>query len=180
MIKLAWVLGFTAMLALPAGIASAAEPNAPAAPAASPAAATAVTSAADKALHDTIAGLDTQVFDAFNRCTDPKQLKRYSDYFSSDVEFYHDIGGVSWTRESMIAQTRAGACGKIRRELIPGTVKVRAIKNYGALETGQHRFCQVKTGQCDGISDFLLIWRQQADHWEVGRVISYGHVDNNP
>ena len=59
-------------------------------------------------------------------------------------------------------------------------VKVRAIKNYGALETGQHRFCQVKTGQCDGISDFLLIWRQQADHWEVGRVISYGHVDSKP
>jgi hypothetical protein len=127
-------------------------------------------------LYQTVATLDRTVFDAFNTC----DLNKFAEFFADDVEFYHDVGGVSWTRESMIAQTRAGVCGKIRRELIPGTIKVRPIKSYGALETGQHRFCQVKTGQCDGISDFLLIWRQQADHWEVGRVISYGHGDTKP
>ena len=48
------------------------------------------------ALQDTIAKLDHAVFDAFNRCADPAQLRAHADHFAPDVEFYHDTGGVTW------------------------------------------------------------------------------------
>ena len=38
------------------------------------------------------------VFDAFNRCDRPGQLDRHAAYFDPSVEFYHDTGGVTWTR----------------------------------------------------------------------------------
>ena len=31
------------------------------------------------------------------------------------VEFYHDTGGVTWTRQDMIANTEKYVCGKFRR-----------------------------------------------------------------
>src|SRR5688500_4943279 len=57
------------------------------------------------ALTRTIAALDTAVFDAFNTCSTPVQLQKHATYFSPDVEFYHDTGGVTWSREEMIEST---------------------------------------------------------------------------
>jgi len=57
-------------------------------------------------LYDTIAALDAAVFDAFNKCGDPAQLQKHTGYFVPDVEFYHDNGGVTWSRDSMIANTK--------------------------------------------------------------------------
>ncbi|MBC7990647.1 MAG: nuclear transport factor 2 family protein, partial [Luteimonas sp.] len=51
----------------------------------------------------TISALDTAVFDAFNHCDAPGRLQQHAGYFAPDVEFYHDKGGVTWTREAMIA-----------------------------------------------------------------------------
>lgn len=55
------------------------------------------------------------VFDAFNRCSDPPQLERHARCFAEDVEFYHDTGGVTWTREGMLEGTRRHACGQVTR-----------------------------------------------------------------
>ena len=38
-------------------------------------------------LQDTIAALDSAVFDAFNRCADPAQLQAHAAHFATDVEF---------------------------------------------------------------------------------------------
>jgi hypothetical protein len=126
-------------------------------------------------LFDTIAALDAATFDAFNKCGDPAQLKKHAGYFDPDVEFYHDNGGVTWNRDSMIANTEKYVCGKFSRELIPGTLKVFPIKDFGAIAQGSHRFCQFDTKSCDGIAEFTMIWAYKEGVWKITRVLSYGH-----
>ena len=126
-------------------------------------------------LDDVIAALDSSVFEAFNSCSSPEQLQKHASYFASDVEFYHDTGGVTWNRDDMIANTGKYACGNYRRELVAGSLKVFPIKDFGAIEQGTHRFCQVTTGSCDGMADFVMVWRHQGGTWQITRVLSYGH-----
>lgn len=130
------------------------------------------------ALADTISTLDSEVFDAFNRCSAPDQLERHAGYFASDVEFYHDTGGVTGSRHDMLMNTARYACGKFRRELVPGTLKVSPIRDYGAIEQGTHRFCQFSSGQCEGVADFVIVWHQHKGRWTITRVLSYGHRPN--
>ena len=126
-------------------------------------------------LQDTIAALDTAVFDAFNRCADPAQLQAHAAHFATDVEFYHDTGGVTWTRDAMIANTAKYACGHYTRELVAGSLQVSPVKDFGAIEHGVHRFCQVDTGRCEGEADFTMVWRLRDGQWTITRVLSYGH-----
>lgn len=130
---------------------------------------------ADAALFSTISALDTAAFDAFNNCSSPEQLQKHASYFDSDVEFYHDNGGVTWNRRDMIANTEKYACGNYRRELIADTLKVYPIKNFGAIATGAHRFCQISTGKCEGMADFAIVWRNLDNKWQITRVLSFGH-----
>ena len=126
-------------------------------------------------LFDRIAALDTEVFDAFNTCALPGQLQKHAGYFSEAVEFYHDTGGVTWNRKEMLANTEKYVCGNFRRELIPGSLRVHPIKDYGAIAQGAHRFCQFKSGACEGAAEFLIVWRQEGGKWSITRVFSYGH-----
>ncbi len=136
-------------------------------------------SATQDMLFTTVAALDNTVFDAFNRCGDPEQLEIHASYFSPDTEFYHDNGGVTWTRDAMIANTKKHACGNYQRELIPGTLEVFPIKGFGALARGTHRFCQSDTGSCGGQADFVMLWREQDGRWQVTRTFSFGHRPNH-
>ncbi|MEO6918434.1 MAG: nuclear transport factor 2 family protein [Collimonas sp.] len=111
------------------------------------------------------------MFDAYNRC----DMEAFSSYFIPKVEFYHDHGGVTWDRDAVVANTRKYICGKVRRELLPTSLKVYPIKDYGAIEEGEHRFCQVDSGKCEGIAKFLMIWELQDGKWQMTRVVSYGH-----
>jgi hypothetical protein len=126
-------------------------------------------------LFDTVSALDSTVFDAFNHCSVPAQLQRHAGYFAPDVEFYHDTGGVTWTRDAMIANTAKNACGHFSRELVPGSLKVYPVRDFGAIEQGVHRFCRFDTGACEGMADFVVLWRHQGDAWQITRVLSYGH-----
>ena len=126
-------------------------------------------------LQATIAALDTSVFDAFNHCADPVQLQAHAAHFADDVEFYHDTGGVTWTRDAMIANTAKYACGHYTRELVAGSLQVYAVKDFGAIEHGVHRFCQVGTDRCEGEADFTIVWRLRDGQWTITRVLSYGH-----
>lgn len=126
-------------------------------------------------LTQVIDALDTAVFDTFNTCADPAQLMKHAAYFDEAVEFYHDNGGVTWTRDEMIGRTRANVCGNYRRERVPGTLAVFPIKGFGAIAQGTHRFCGMAETECAGEADFVMIWRERDDHWQVTRVLSYAH-----
>jgi hypothetical protein len=125
----------------------------------------------DSALTQTITQLDSKVFDAYNRC----DLVAFGRYFAPDVEFYHDTGGASFDRKTVIDNTRKYICHKVRRELLSETFRVFPLKGYGAIEEGEHRFCQIQTGDCEGIAKFLMIWRNKNGRWKLTRVVSYGH-----
>ena len=128
----------------------------------------------DPVLTEVIGKLDQDVFKAYNRC----DLKTFAAFFSPRVEFYHDKGGVTWDRASVVANTKKWICGKVRRELIEGSLRVYPIKDFGAVEEGEHRFCELTSGECEGIAKFLMIWRKTRTGWEMTRVVSFGHRPN--
>lgn len=129
-------------------------------------------------LFDTISELDLAVFDAFNNCSTDEQLQKHAGYFDPDVEFYHDTGGVTWSRQEMLANTEKYVCGNFYRELVPGTLKVFPIKDFGAIAQGSHRFCQFDSGKCEGAADFVIVWSNNNAVWKITRVLSYGHRPN--
>lgn len=130
-------------------------------------------------LVEKMTALDTVLFETFNHCQDPKELEKHASYFSADVEFYHDNGGVTWDREAMISNTQKNVCGNYTRKLVAGSLKVHPIKDFGAITEGVHIFCQNKSQICEGKADFVMVWRNTDNKWEITRVLSYGHRENN-
>jgi len=92
--------------------------------------------AAPDPLFKTIQSLDTQLFDAYNHC----DLDKFGSFLADDLEFYHDKTGLSRGRPALVGGIKNNICGKVTRELVPGTLEVYPIANYGAVETGIHRF----------------------------------------
>lgn len=127
------------------------------------------------ALDELVAGLDAQLFDSFNRCTDPAQLARHAALFDEKVEFYHDFGGVSRTREALVDSVRRNVCGKFRRELVAGSLRAYPIPGFGVMEIGEHRFCKPDGGACHGRGEFVMVWRRDGERWQVTRALSYAH-----
>lgn len=118
-----------------------------------------------------VAVLDSTLFAAYNQCDMPA----FSRLFAPNVEFYHDQGGVTTSRAQVITNTRRYICGKVRRELVAGTLEAHPIKDYGAIATGEHRFCELATGKCEGIAKFVIVWQQRPSGWRATRVLSFGH-----
>jgi hypothetical protein len=130
-------------------------------------------------LTETVRALDTKLFDAYNRC----DLDTMGAMVSDDLEFYHDRTGLSTGKAPFVAAIKANICGKVRRDLVPGTLEVYPLKGYGAVEIGEHVFCdprQVKV--CDpavsGIAKFINLWHEQNGVWQLTRVISFDHVSD--
>lgn len=123
-----------------------------------------------------ISALDTKVFDAYNRC----DLPVFSGYFDPKVAFYHDNGGATFARDAMVDGVRKYICGKVRRERISASFRVYPIKDYGAIEEGEHRFCELATGRCEGIAKFVMVWAKQDGAWRITTVLSYGHRAATP
>src|ERR1700674_2961661 len=88
------------------------------------------------ALFQTIQSLDTQLFDAYNHC----DLEKFGSLLADDLEFYHDKTGLSRGRPALVEGIKNNICGKVTRELVPGTLEVYPIADYGAVEIGVHRF----------------------------------------
>jgi Domain of unknown function (DUF4440) len=121
-----------------------------------------------------IQSLDREVFAAFNSC----DLKKLESYFATKLEFYHDKGGVTWTRTRFISDVKNNVCGKFTRELVAGTIEVWPLGNYGAVYSGSHVFCKTGATHCEGIGKFMHIWENKAGNWKITRVISYDHREN--
>ena len=77
--------------------------------------------------------------------------------------------------DALTESVKNNICGKVRRELVAGTLEVEPIKDWGAIETGTHRFCELATGKCEGIARFLHVWKNDGGHWRLSRIVSYNH-----
>jgi len=125
-------------------------------------------------LYQKILALDTEMFEAFNTCSDPAKLAKHEAFFVKELEFYHDKGGPSFTRDEYMKGVRENVCGKFHRELVLETFRVWPIKDYGAISQGTHRFCHSAT-TCEGVGQFTMVWKLQEGKWVVTRTLSYDH-----
>lgn len=130
-----------------------------------------------KDLYDTIAYLDSLFFNAFNT-RDPDKLKTL---LSDNLEFYHDLGGVTNYGQNIDAFKKTFESERrVRRELVKGTLEIYPIKDYGAVETGTHRFYATEKGQEEKLSSearFVQVWQKKDGVWKITRIISYGHQE---
>jgi len=129
-------------------------------------------------LYQKMLALDTALFDSFNKCSDPAELKKHAAFFAQGVEFYHDLGGVTLGADSMLANTRKNVCGKFRRELDVASFRVFPIPGYGAMTIGTHRFCHTPT-TCEGVGEFTTVWKEEDGVWHITRALSYAHRSLN-
>jgi len=130
-------------------------------------------------LYETIARMDAAVFEAFNA----HDIDRLMAMFTDDVEFYDDGDGLN-----NYAKTKAefvkmfASTPDIQRELLKETLEVYPLKDYGAIEIGEHRFCHVNKGhgagtarmEC-GVTKVSMVWRKVGETWKLSRVLSYSH-----
>ncbi len=115
--------------------------------------------------------LDQQLFDAYNRC----DLDKLGAMVADDLEFYHDKTGLSVGKQVFLEAIKKNICGKVTRELVPGSLEVYPLHAYGAVEIGVHRFHH--PGQADNVGEakFVHLWQSKDGSWKVTRVISYDH-----
>lgn len=124
-------------------------------------------------LRAAIVRADSSLFARFNAHDLPGTMR----WFTSDVEFYHDGGGLQH-----LADVEAGFKGNfvqnngLRRDLVPESLEVYPVPGYGAIEVGRHRFCHREGARTDcGEFKFVQVWRRTADGWKLARVVSFGH-----
>jgi len=124
-------------------------------------------------LAETVAHLDAQLFDAYNRC----DLETFGAMLAEDLEFYHDHSGLSVGRQDTVDAVRENICGKTRRELVPGSLEVYGLADWGAVEIGVHRFFPVgdKDAPPFGEAKFIHLWRRVGEGWQLARVVSFDH-----
>jgi len=125
------------------------------------------------ALYDTIAHMDSLLFDAFNH----QNIEKLKTYFTKDLEFYHDKGGLTNYDENM--KTFKENFDKnigLKRILVEGSLQVYPCPGYGAMEIGAHTFTHKENGKdVKGTFQFAMVWKRENGEWKISRVLSYGH-----
>jgi Domain of unknown function (DUF4440) len=131
------------------------------------------TASAPDPLFQTIQSLDAQLFEAHNHC----DLEKFGSLLADDMEFYHDVGGFSRSRQTTVEGVKNNICGKVTGELVPGTLEVYPIANYGAVEIGVHCFHHpgLANAETVGEAKFIHLWQNKDGAWKVTRIISYDH-----
>ncbi len=136
----------------------------------------------DEKLIATILHLNSAFWNAYNNC----DTARFKDYFTGDVEFHHDKGGVTTDKKSLIEALDKNICGSttsyLRREAVTGTVEVYPMKDgnkiYGAIIAGQHDFFLTENGKSEyhsGRANFAQLWLLKDGVWKMARILSYNH-----
>ena len=133
------------------------------------------TTATPQDLFATLAARDSALFDAFNTCNVPA----FESFFTEDLEFYHDLGGLMTTRKTSVDKIAEECKTKRlgRRELVPGSLEVYPIKEFGAIQIGVHKFfVRTDGGERPGsTAKFIHVWRNSNGTWQVARVLSFDH-----
>jgi len=137
-----------------------------------------------QALYDEVAAQDRIVFAAiFDTC----DMKVLAGALTDDVEMYHDKGGHTFTNSKQFVSGVTAICKRqetgedyrSRREIVPGSMKIYPLNNYGAIQVGEHRFYRLTPGKPEQLSEvslFTHVWkREPSGAWKLARVLSYDH-----
>jgi hypothetical protein len=133
-------------------------------------------------LSETILHQDALFWDAYNHC----DTEKMPAFFTPDIEFYHDKGGITLGVEALVSSVKKNLCSNpdfhLRREAVEGSVQVSPLRNgnviYGAVLSGDHYFYINEKGKPeyrDGLAKFFHVWLLKDGTWKMARVISYDH-----
>ena len=123
----------------------------------------------DTNLYNKIVKMDSIYFNAYNSC----DMKTQAAIYDTDLEFFHDKGGLSTSKEEILQSIEKNICGKVTRTLVKGSIEVYPIKNYGAIEIGYHKFYNNQEPNAKSIpSKFIVVWKKQNTTWKITKVIS--------
>lgn len=125
---------------------------------------------------------DSLFWNAYNRC----DLESFGSFFSEDVEFYHDKGGMTFGLQKLVSGMKTNLCSGngfgLRRAAVEGSVKVFLMHQsdsvYGAIISGEHVFYILEQGKperLDGQAKFTHLWLLKEEGWKMTRVLSYDH-----
>lgn len=140
-------------------------------------------SADSAAIQAEVQAADAAYWKAYNNC-DYQALDALT---AEDVEFYHDLGGITHGRADLTGSVRDNICADkdaaIRRDAAPAEVQTfllyRRGEAYGALVTGQHHFFRVMKANGAAVptdnARFSSLWVRQDKGWKLSRVVSYDH-----
>ena len=113
-----------------------------------------------------------------------------SEFFTDDVEFYHDRGGPTIGVDALdtaLAKNLCGGANRLRREPVEGTVRLSILRNgdtvYGAIVAGEHLFYvrpPDKPEFLDGRARFVSLWLLKDGAWKMARLLSYDHGSGTP
>lgn len=138
----------------------------------------------DSEVYKTLKANDSLIFErSFNNC----ELQYLKQFIAEDFEFYHDIAGVTNSKEQFIQTMTKGICNpnnttKSTRELVEGSLDVFLLKEngelYGALQNGVHKFYETTNGNkiAGSTAKFSHLWILENGKWFLKRVISYNHI----
>jgi len=135
-------------------------------------------------LADEIRAADAAFFKAFFDTCDVEAVRAA---LTDDFEMFHDKGGRVATSGAEFAKSTEDKCRRqaegsdfqSTRRLLPETMKVFAINNYGAISTGTHEFFAVKSGEPDRLTEtgqFTIVWKEEGGRWKLARALSFDHV----
>lgn len=140
-------------------------------------------SADPAAIQAEIKTADAAYWKAYNSC----DLNALDALTADDVEFYHDLGGMTLGRANLSKAVRDNICGdkdvRIRRDAAPEETQTFLLRRgdavYAALVTGQHHFFRVMKANGAAVpSDnarFTSLWVKHDKGWKLSRVMSYDH-----
>ena len=121
-------------------------------------------------LYEELAQMDRELFDAaFVKCDQAK----FSSLFTDDAEFYHDRTGATYGDD--VKQLRS--CPRddgVTRTLVPGSLEVYPIKEFGAIQMGRHTFTREGEPGVE-IAKFVHLWKLIEGKWRLARVMSFDH-----
>ena len=128
---------------------------------------------ADKLLYEKIIKQDSLLFVAFNA----KNITDLKSFFTDKLEVYQDNTGLRNYDQTIEAFTGLFKMEyTLTRTPINKSIEVYPIKNYGAIETGQHTFCHTENNKLECATfKFVHIWEQKDGQWKLSKIITYGH-----
>jgi hypothetical protein len=133
-------------------------------------------------LTQTILHQDALFWESYNHC----DIAKMPEFFTHDVEFYHDKGGITLGSEALVGSVEKNLCSNpdyhLRREAVEGSLQVSPLRNgkviYGAVLSGEHYFYINEKGKPeyrDGLARFFHVWLLKDGSWKMARIISYDH-----
>ena len=116
--------------------------------------------------------------------------KKNRHMFTADLEFYHDVTGVTHSADEFMAIINNNFCETnrkigLKRKVKEGSVQVFPLYNngvlYGAVQYGEHYFFEVNTNSEKrvGLAKFTHVWIIENGFWKMSRILSYDHKPAN-